>query len=87
MKAGRLSLDLLQYLRANLVFTFHFKNEALRHRVTVSTPVDTDFEILCLDQASLLIDSMIKGKYPTTLEYDLKCLELLNSGGKFEDHK
>lgn len=51
MKVGRLSLDLLQYLRANLVFTFAFRSQYVRDNITVSSPVDTDFEILCLEQA------------------------------------
>ena len=80
MKLNRLSLDLLQYLRANLVFTFKFASPEIRALVTVSSPVDTAFEILCLEQAVLLIQSMIDNKYPTTLEYDLKLLEQLNAG-------
>jgi|TARA_B110000285_G_C14771405_1_gene444159 hypothetical protein len=78
MKLNRLSLDLLQYLRANLVFTFKFSTPEIRNLVTVSSPVDTDFEVLCLEQAVILVQSMIDNKYPTTLEYDLKVLDILN---------
>lgn len=46
--------------------------------MSVSTPVDTDFELFCLDQAINLILSMINSKYPTTLEFDLKLLDMLN---------
>ena len=45
----------------------------------MSTPVDTDFEILCLEQGVNLIDSMITSKYPTTLEFDLKVLDILST--------
>jgi len=75
MKLNRLSLELLQYLRANLVFTFKFKNDIVKGNITVSTPIDTDFELFCLEQAILLIQSMIDTKYPTTLKYDLKILD------------
>lgn len=78
MKLNKLSLDLLQYLRANLVFTFKFQPPEVRNMVTVSSPVDTDFEVFCLEQAVLLIQSMIDNKYPTTLDYDLQVLEILN---------
>lgn len=79
MKLNRLSLDLLQYLRANLVFSFTFKDPKVRNMVTVSTPVDTDFEILCLEQAIGLIESMIKTKYSTTLDFDLRVLDILST--------
>jgi hypothetical protein len=49
MKLGRLSLDLLQYLRANLVFTFKFSSDLALENVTVSSPVDCDFEVLVLE--------------------------------------
>jgi len=50
--------------------------------VTVSTPVDIDFEILCLEQAKALVESMLKQKYPTSILYDLKCLDLINNSGE-----
>jgi hypothetical protein len=49
MKLNKFSLDLMQYLRANLVFSFQFKNQEVRNLVTVSTPIDVDFEIFCLE--------------------------------------
>ena len=49
MKLNKLSLDLLQYLRANLVFTFKFQPPEVRNMVTVSSPVDTDFEVFCIN--------------------------------------
>jgi hypothetical protein len=49
MKLNKLSLDLLQYLRANLIFTYKFSCPEIRQLVTVSTPVDISFEILCLE--------------------------------------
>ena len=79
MKLNRLTLDLLQYLRANLVFAFRFKSQKMRNLVTVSSPVDTEFEIFTLEQAIMLIESMINTKYPTSLDFDLKVLEALNS--------
>ena len=86
MKLNRLSLELLQYLRANLVFSFTFK-EGIRQVVTVSTPVDTDFEVLCLEQAVQLIESMIQSKYPTTLDFDLKVLDILSTNSfEFEQN-
>jgi hypothetical protein len=47
MKQNRLSLDLLQYLRANLIFNFGFKEED-RTTAVVSMPVHIDFEIFTL---------------------------------------
>lgn len=85
MKLNRLSLDLLQYLRANLVFSFHFKSPEVRNLVTVSSPVDTDFEIFVLDQAIQLIQSMIKTKYPTSLDFDLKILDMLTHDDESEE--
>jgi len=49
MKNNKLSLELLQYLRANLVFSFKFESEDIRQQVTVSTPVDLQFEVFILE--------------------------------------
>lgn len=76
LKMNRLSLDLLQYLRANLIFTFEFKGED-RSTATVSTPVHLDFESHVLTQAIALIDSILANQYKTTYEHDLAQLELL----------
>lgn len=76
LKMNRLSLDLLQYLRANLIFTFQFKGDD-RSSATVSTPVHLDFECHMLTQAIALIDSILRSQYKTTYEHDLCQLELL----------
>ena len=78
MKLNKFSLDLMQYLRANLVFSFQFKNQDVRNLVTVSTPIDVDFEIFCLEQAKSLVENMINTKYPTSIFFDLKCLDYMN---------
>ena len=49
----------------------------MRDNITVSTPVDTDFEILCLEQAKRLIESMLHNKYASSIDYDMKCLDLM----------
>jgi hypothetical protein len=49
MKANKLSLDLLQYLRANLVFSFDFGKKEIRDNITISTPVDLKFETFILE--------------------------------------
>jgi hypothetical protein len=49
MKLNKFSIELLQYLRANLVFSFQFKSQKIRNLITVSTPIDVDFEIFCLE--------------------------------------
>ena len=75
MKLNKLSLDLLQYLRANLVFSFEFNPPEIRQKVTVSTPVDAAFECHILSQAVGLLESMIKTKFATTYEQDLELLD------------
>ena len=77
MKLKKLSIDLLQYLRANLIFTYPI-DAASKDHMTVSTPVDTKFEIYCIEQALSLIQSMMETKYLTSLEYDLKLFEQLS---------
>lgn len=77
MKLHKLSLDLLQYLRANLVFSYPFDSEEIRQQVTVSTPVDLQFEMYIIEQAIQLIKTILEGKYKTTYEQDLQLLDEL----------
>lgn len=73
LRMHRLSLDLLQYLRANLIPSYPFKNKD-RETVTASTPVHIDFEIFTMTQAVSLLESMIANQFPTTLKQDLETL-------------
>ena len=82
MKKHRLSLNLLEYIRANLVFSYKFKNEQINDRITVSTAVDTGFELHCLHEASQLLSSMLE-KYKTSMEYDLYLLDVISRGNDF----
>ena len=39
--------------------------------------MDIDFEVYVLEQAVLLVKSMIENKYPTSLDHDLELLDSL----------
>lgn len=52
-------MDLLQYLRANLIMSYPF-NAPDRSTVTVSTPMHLDFEIFTVGQGISLLESMVK---------------------------
>lgn len=80
MKLHKVSLDLLQYLRANLVFSFHFNPPTVRNQVTVSTPLDTSFELKCIHEGINLVKSMLQTKFKTTYEEDLVIFDKLQEG-------
>lgn len=77
MKLKKLSSDLLQYLRANLIFSYPLDEQSREH-MTVSTPVDTKFECYCIDHAVKLIENMMNTKYLTSLDHDLKLFEQMS---------
>ena len=64
-------LDLLQYLRANLIFSYKGPN---KEKLLVSSPVDIDFELFVVSCALNLMKNMKNTKYPTTLDQDRKML-------------
>ena len=51
-------------------------------RITVSTAVDTEFELHCLREASQLLSSMLES-YPTSMEHDLYLLDVISQGDNF----
>ena len=59
-------------MRANLIQTYKGKNKEF---LLVSSPVDFDFESFILACAMNLLKTMLKSKYPTTLEEDYKLIE------------
>jgi hypothetical protein len=71
LKREKLSEDLLQYLRANLIFSYKGGNKEL---LLVSSPVDIDFELFTVSCALNLMKNMMNSKYPTTLDQDRKML-------------
>jgi hypothetical protein len=58
-------LELLQYLRANLIFTYKGNN---KDKLLVSAPVDIDFEMFIVSCALNLMKNMLNSKYPTSIE-------------------
>lgn len=84
LKPNRLSEPLLQYLRANLIFSFKEelkKNEAVKNskeridRLLVSAPVDIDFELQVINTAIELISGLLRAKFATTIEQDREILQ------------
>lgn len=78
LKKNKLSEPLLQYLRANLIISFRnqkgsVQNNYLKH-LLVSAPVDLDFELLILKTGIDLVGNMLRYKFATLLEDDLKLL-------------
>jgi hypothetical protein len=69
LKKNKLSEALLQYLRANLIGTFKQQNGNLSNShhndLLVSTPVNLDFELLCISTGIGLVDNMLKTKFAT----------------------
>ena len=79
MKKNKLSEELLQYLRANIIFTYRKQhgtpqNGQLRD-ILVSTPVDLDFEIKIVEMGLGLVYNILVTKYATTLEEDQELLK------------
>ena len=62
-----------------MIFSFKMSDK-VREIVTVSTPVDLDFEVYILEQAVNLLSNMITSKYATSYQEDLQELENLNCG-------
>jgi hypothetical protein len=65
LKKDKLCEDLLQYLRANLIFSYKGDKKEL---LLVSSPVDIDFELFSVSCALNLMKNMMNTKYPTTLK-------------------
>lgn len=57
-------LELLQYLRINLIKNYKGAN---RNKLLVSSPVDLDFEMFILACALNLMKGMLSSKFATTL--------------------
>jgi hypothetical protein len=81
LKKDKLSEDLLQYLRANLIFTYKGGNKEM---LLVSSPVDIDFELYVVSCALNLMKNMRNTKYPTTLEQDRKMLAQIFDNWRFK---
>ena len=82
IKKNKLAEELLQYLRASLIFSYQTKfgnefNNGLK-QLLVSVPVDTDFEIYILKTGIDLVKQLLCFKYPTQLSQDLEILETPN---------
>jgi hypothetical protein len=58
-------IDLLQYLRANLLFNYREKNKEL---LLASSPVDIDFELFIVACGLNLMRGMLNTKYKTTIQ-------------------
>ena len=58
-------IDLLQYLRANLIFSYKGANKEI---LLVSSPIDIEFELFTISCALNLMKNMMNTKHPTTLE-------------------
>lgn len=71
LKRAKLCEDLLQYLRANLIFTYKGAN---KEKLLVSAPVDIDFEIFVVSCGLNLMRNMVNTKFDTSLEQDRKML-------------
>ena len=78
LKKNKLSEDLLQYLRANLIFSYRTDhgNETNNHHLDllVSSPVSFDFEIYILSQGIGLVKNLLNNKYPTSMIEDQELL-------------
>ena len=79
MKKNKLSEELLQYLRANLIFSYRKEKGDVTNNyhenLLVSSPVNFDFEIYIIEQGIGLVTNLLEKKYPTSMETDLKILE------------
>jgi len=71
----------LQYLRANLIFSYKGAN---REKLLVSCPVDIDFELFVVSCGLNLMKNMKEQKYPTSLEQDKKMLSLIVDNWRFK---
>ena len=78
MKRDRLSEDLLQYLRANVIFSYRrqygTKQNGMLRDLLVSTPVDLDFEIHVVKMGLNLVYNLLIDKYETTIAQDEQIL-------------
>ena len=74
LKKNKLSEDLLQYLRANLIFSYRTDhgNDKNNHYLDllVSSPVSLDFEIYILGQGIGLVRNLLENKYATSIKED-----------------
>ena len=79
MKKDKLSEGLLQYLRANLIFSYRKEKGSVANNyhldLLVSSPVNLDFEIYIVGQGIGLVTNLLEKKYATSLEEDRKILE------------
>ena len=69
---------MLQYLRANLIFSYrsdHGNDSNNYHQdLLVSSPVNLDFEIYILGQGVGLVSNLLDNKFPTSMQEDLDIL-------------
>ena len=69
IKKNKLSEELLQYLRASLIFSFKKKfgteENNFHQKLLVSAPADCNFELYILKTGIDLIKSLLWTKYPT----------------------
>ena len=81
LKHNKLAEDLLQYLRANLIFLYRKNNGSVQNNycqdLLVSSPVNFDFEIYILKQGISLVTNLLD-KFPTTIQEDMNILAQKN---------
>ena len=69
---------MLQYLRANLIFSYRFDHgndlNNYHQDLLVSSPVNLDFEIYILEQGISLVSNLLDNKFPTSMREDLEIL-------------
>ena len=74
IKKNKLSQELLQYLRASLIFSFQKKHGSTENQfyknLLVSVPVNPNFEKMILNTGINLIHDLLYTKYATSLEED-----------------
>ena len=78
LKPDKLAEDLLQYLRANLIFSYRKSHGSVQNNyhqdLLVSSPVNFDFEIYILKQGIGLVTNLLNNKFPTSIKEDLEIL-------------
>jgi hypothetical protein len=72
LKLNKLSDDVLAYFRVTLMQKFDAER---RRHILVTTPVDIEFEMLCIACGINLLKDFMKKRFRTTLEFDLEALK------------
>eukprot|EP00347_Sterkiella_histriomuscorum_P010279 403376910 len=80
LKREKLCEELLQYLRANMIFTDKFKEN---RRILASSPVEIQFELHIISIAISLLRNMLTTKYSTTLGEDKELMSEIQHSDKY----